>query len=376
MASKTHSFLHHPWTPVNFFHSFTVHSWPTIVTTESFPCCPTIPQHPGIHEWFTSVQQPHPTFSPVIVHTPKHYRHESQHLMVPSPHVAAWDKVSTPNSTGISASANRHISRVTSMVPSPPIFPWYSHSRENNNGSPLLAPWNHQSSSSHLYELSPVRGWQMVQCSYLISKLSRPTIPISWKNSMSVVPSNCTVPPPVPLRQLVFQKSHPPSMMSLVSKSMIWFTRTPSDSSYHCKFPIPQMQLTVSHNGHNVISLADYHLLFFPATLEFVWPTSQKWTQQQPTSLSDLRLGSCVFISLSPMWPPEHHCTTPFGAKFQLTQWNNSQPGKPRANNILTCCQTKLQVVVKSHLEWCIVMQIVTKQSLDSYYMVMTNISK
>jgi hypothetical protein len=145
------------------------------------------PQRPG-PESFTSVQQLRPTFSPAIVRTPNHYRHDSQ-PMVPSPRVPAWDEASGHNSAGVSVSANRHIGGVA-MVPSPRILPWSSHARANGGGSPSPAPRNPQPSSSHMYDTSSVRGRQAVQRSYSIPEPPRPAAPVSRQNSMPVVPTD------------------------------------------------------------------------------------------------------------------------------------------------------------------------------------------
>ncbi|KAH9040530.1 hypothetical protein EDB84DRAFT_998554 [Lactarius hengduanensis] len=105
------------------------------------------PQRPGLPESFKSVQQLRPTFSPAIVRTPNHYRHDSQ-PMVPSPRVAPWEE----GSAGLSASANRHLSGAAPMVPSPRVLPWNAHARAS---SPTPAPRNPQSSraeSSRMYD--------------------------------------------------------------------------------------------------------------------------------------------------------------------------------------------------------------------------------
>ena len=150
------------------------------------------PQRPGLPESFRTVQQLRPTFSPAIVRTPNHYRHDSQ-PMVPSPRVAAWDESGGPNSAGVSVSANRHLGGVAPMVPSPRVLPWNAHARANDGGSPTPAPRNSQSSraeSSHIYDTSSMRGRQTVQRSYSIPEPARPPIPVSRQNSMPVVPSD------------------------------------------------------------------------------------------------------------------------------------------------------------------------------------------
>ncbi|KAH9174702.1 hypothetical protein EDB89DRAFT_463766 [Lactarius sanguifluus] len=142
------------------------------------------PQRPGLPESFKSVKQLRPTFSPAIVRTPNHYRHDSQ-PMVPSPRVAPWEE----GSAGLSASANRHLSGVAPMVPSPRVFPWNAHARAS---SPTPAPRNPQSSrveSSRMYDTSSIRGRQPVQRSYSIPEPPRPA-PVLRQNSMPVVQSD------------------------------------------------------------------------------------------------------------------------------------------------------------------------------------------
>ena len=154
-----------------------------------FVVAPT-PQRPGLPESFKSVQQLRPTFSPAIVRTPNHYRHDS-HAMVPSPRVVAWDESSPQNSAGVSVSANRHISGLAPMVPSPRVLPW--NARANGGGSPTPAPRNPHSSrveSSHIYDMSSSRGRQAVQRSYSIPEPPRVAVPVSRQNSMPVVPSD------------------------------------------------------------------------------------------------------------------------------------------------------------------------------------------
>ena len=159
-----------------------------------FVAAPT-PQRPGLPESFKSVQQLRPTFSPAIVRTPNHYRHDSHpgHPVVPSPRVAAWDESSPHNSAGVTVSANRHSGGVAAMVPSPRVLPWNAHSRVNDEGSPTPAPRNPQSSrgeSSRIYDTSSVRGRQAVQRSYSIPEPPRSIMPVSRQNSMPVVPSD------------------------------------------------------------------------------------------------------------------------------------------------------------------------------------------
>ncbi|KAI9444259.1 hypothetical protein H4582DRAFT_1076889 [Lactarius indigo] len=151
-----------------------------------FVAAPT-PQRPGLPESFKSVQQLRPTFSPAIVRTPNHYRHDSQPV-VPSPRVAPWDEASA----GLTASANRHLSGVAPMVPSPRVLPWNAHARANGGSSPTPAPRNPQSSrgdSSRMYDTSSVRGRQTVQRSYSIPEPPRPA-PVLRQNSMPVVQSD------------------------------------------------------------------------------------------------------------------------------------------------------------------------------------------
>ncbi|KAF8271843.1 hypothetical protein EI94DRAFT_1719621 [Lactarius quietus] len=125
---------------------------------------------PRIPESFTAVQQLRPTFSPAIVRTPNHYRHDS-HSMVPSPRVAAWDESSVHNSAGVG---------VPPMVPSPRVLPWNGHSRETMavlqrpRRGILNLPW----------------GRQAVQRSYSIPEPPRPAMPVSRQNSMPVVTSD------------------------------------------------------------------------------------------------------------------------------------------------------------------------------------------
>jgi hypothetical protein len=141
------------------------------------------PQRPGRTESYTSVKQLRPTFSPAIVRTPNHYRHDSQPV-VPSPRVAGWDDVNpNTNSVGISTSANKHLSgAMQSMVPSPRVLPWNGHARENDGGSPTPAPRHLR--SSRMYE-TPTR--QTVQRSYSIPEPPRQPIPVSRQNSMPTV---------------------------------------------------------------------------------------------------------------------------------------------------------------------------------------------
>ncbi|KAI9458876.1 hypothetical protein BJY52DRAFT_401196 [Lactarius psammicola] len=165
-----------------------VPSQPTHGTQRShFVVAPT-PQRPGLPESFTSVKQLRPTFSPAIVRTPNHYRHDSQPV-VPSPRVAAWDEASA----GVSTSANRHLSGAALMIPSPRVLPWNPQARANGGGSPTPAPRNNQSSradSSRIYDTSSVRGRQVVQRSYSIPEPPRTAAPVSRQNSMPVVPSD------------------------------------------------------------------------------------------------------------------------------------------------------------------------------------------
>ncbi|KAI0305125.1 hypothetical protein B0F90DRAFT_1701508 [Multifurca ochricompacta] len=150
------------------------------------------PQRPGQPESFTSVRQLRPTFSPAIVRTPNHYRHDSQSV-VPSPRVAPWDEASgNSNSSGAPGSANKHLSGVMrGVVPSPRVLPWNSHARANDGDSPTPAPRNPYSrgESSRIYDPS-TRGLQAVQRSYSIPEPPRIAAPVSRQNSMPVVPSN------------------------------------------------------------------------------------------------------------------------------------------------------------------------------------------
>lgn len=148
------------------------------------------PQRPGRTESYTSVKQLRPTFSPAIVRTPNHYRHDSH---VPSPRVAPWDDANpNANSAGVSTSANKHLSGgMQAMVPSPRVLPWNAHARENDGGSPTPAPRHLRSSRaepSRMYETS-TRPTQSVQRSYSIPEPPRPTIPVSRQNSMPSVPT-------------------------------------------------------------------------------------------------------------------------------------------------------------------------------------------
>ena len=150
------------------------------------------PQRPSRTESYTSVKQLRTTFSPAIVRTPNHYRHDSQPV-VPSPRVAPWDEANpNPNSAGVSTSANRHLSgALQGMVPSPRVLPWNPHARENDGGSPTPAPRHLRSSrteQSRMYETS-TRPTQSVQRSYSIPEPPRPTIPVSRQNSMPTVPT-------------------------------------------------------------------------------------------------------------------------------------------------------------------------------------------
>ena len=122
------------------------------------------PQRPGRREEYTSVKQLRTTFSPAIVRTPNHYRHDSPPV-VPSPRVAPWDDVS-PNA-GVSTSANKHLSgAMQGMVPSPRVHPWNVATR--------------------MYEMS-TRPTQSVQPSYSIPEPPRPMIPVSRQNSKPTV---------------------------------------------------------------------------------------------------------------------------------------------------------------------------------------------
>ena len=151
------------------------------------------PQRPGLPESFTSVRQLRPTFSPAIVRTPNHYRHDTQpvqpgHPVVPSPRVAPWDEA---GSAGASTSANKHLSgAMPGMVPSPRVLPW-NHMREHDSGSPTPAPRHLRPSRtepSRMYETS-MRPVQPVQRSYSIPEPPRSTLPVSRQNSMPTVPS-------------------------------------------------------------------------------------------------------------------------------------------------------------------------------------------
>jgi hypothetical protein len=149
------------------------------------------PQRPGQPESYTSVGQLRPTFSPAIVRTPNHYRHDSQPV-VPSPRVAPWDEVNpNGNSAGAPTSANKHLSgALQGMVPSPRVLPWSAHGRENDGSSPTPAPRHLRSSRtepSRMYE-SSMRPMQPVQRSYSIPEPPRPSVPVSRQNSMPTVP--------------------------------------------------------------------------------------------------------------------------------------------------------------------------------------------
>ena len=136
------------------------------------------PQRPGQPESFTSHKQLRPTFSPNIVRTPNHYRHDS-HPVVPSPRV--------------STSANKHLSGAmqdVGVVPSPRVLPWSAHSRANDGGSPTPAPRQPRTSRtepSRIYA-SSTRPSQPVQRSYSIPEVPRQPAPVSRQNSMPVVP--------------------------------------------------------------------------------------------------------------------------------------------------------------------------------------------
>jgi hypothetical protein len=187
-TTSTHT---QPSTAAGSQSTFSIPSQPIHGSQRSHHLVAPTPQRPGLPESFRTVQQLRPTFSPAIVRTPNHYRHDSQ-PMVPSPRVPAWDESSGQNSAGVSVSANRHLSGAAPMVPSPRVLPWNAHTRANDGGSPTPAPRHPQSSraeSSHIYDTS-VRGRQAVQRSYSIPEPPRPAMPVSRQNSMPVVPSD------------------------------------------------------------------------------------------------------------------------------------------------------------------------------------------
>ena len=125
------------------------------------------PQRPVRREEYTSVKNLRPTFSPAIVRTPNHYRHDFQPV-VPSPRVAPWDDAS-PNA-GVSTSANKHLSgAMQGVVPSPRVLP----------------PRN---AATRMYEMS-TRPTQSVQRFYSIPEPPRPMIPVSRQNSKPTVPT-------------------------------------------------------------------------------------------------------------------------------------------------------------------------------------------
>ncbi|KAI9511676.1 hypothetical protein F5148DRAFT_1146696 [Russula earlei] len=147
------------------------------------------PQRPGQPESFTSIRQLRPTFSPAIVRTPNHYRYDS-HPVVPSPRVGSWDEANSGNhSTGVSASANRHLTvAIPAVVPSPRVLPWSAHARVNDGGSPTPAPRHPR--SSHTEPSHTARRLQTVQRSYSIPEPPRQALPVSRQNSMPVVASD------------------------------------------------------------------------------------------------------------------------------------------------------------------------------------------
>ena len=151
------------------------------------------PQRPGLPESFRSAGQLRPTFSPAIVRTPNHYRHDSQPV-VPSPRVTLWDEANgNSNGAGVSISANRHLSGAlqSGVVPSPRVLPWSSaHARANDGGSPTPGPRHPRSSRtepSRIYETS-ARTLQPMQRSYSIPEPPRNTASVSRQNSMPIVP--------------------------------------------------------------------------------------------------------------------------------------------------------------------------------------------